>query len=696
MTLPAGTVIAGYRIERVLGAGGMGSVYLAWHPSLHRRDALKLLSAELSHDPQFRARFLREADLAATLDHPNIVTVYDRGQTPSGQLWIAMQFVDGTDAGAQLTAGCMSVPRAVHITVEVAKALDYAHSRKLLHRDVKPANFLLTGPVGDDERVLLADFGIARALDDATGLTGTGMMVATASYAAPETIEGRRVDHRADVYSLACSLFRMLTGRTPYAEYRGMSAILMAHLMQPIPQATQAAPWLPPAIDEVFVHALAKDPDRRFQSAGALAAAAADALGAQQHTAQRQASAPGHAAQTRSWHTPAPTYQSSPPTFHVSRPQHPAPVWPGATPPRSPFPGSPPGWAAPPPTSGRSRRRWGAIVGVATAVIVALVALAVRFFATSTENHKVDNPASSPAAAPPPAVQVASANDTGPVGLITDDPTCFAWQAATEELTADPPLAKWSPDDPNSPINVPATDWTPDQRAAMDRYGRIMRDMAAKAVPLAQSTPHRVMREIYEQYIAYARAFAGSVTNYVPGTDLNVGQAAESLANTLITTCNAVRAGVAANRSVLIAPEAAPPKLAPPQDPDNPHRFVTSTDKTTCGEWVALNDKYQNNPSVQDWNKANDKLPLAQWTPQQKAAADAIAPVILTNADDNVRIAGRGNNAVIQDFAAFAAGYQRAFVKALPSYGGANDAQLGFVGHSLRLAITDACHAAGG
>src|SRR5262249_43177201 len=174
---------------------------------------------ELSHDAQFRARFLREADVAATLDHPNIVTVYDRGETPDGQLWIAMEFIDGTDASAELDDGRMTAPRAVHVITEVADALDYARSRQLWPRDVNPANFLLAtpdAPDGGGERVWLADFGIARALDDATHLTATGLVLATAAYAAPETVEGLPLDHRADVYSLGCALFRLLTGRTPY------------------------------------------------------------------------------------------------------------------------------------------------------------------------------------------------------------------------------------------------------------------------------------------------------------------------------------------------------------------------------------------------------------------------------------------------------------------------------------------------
>ena len=172
--LTAGAMVGGYRIERELGAGGMGSVYLASHPTLPRYDALKVLSRELSRDPDFRTRFIREADVAASLDHPQIVAVYNRGETDDGQLWIAMQFVDGTDADAALREGTMTPARAVHIVTEVAKALDFAHSRNVVHRDVKPANFLLSGPAGPDERVLLGDFGIARALDD-VGLTATGV-----------------------------------------------------------------------------------------------------------------------------------------------------------------------------------------------------------------------------------------------------------------------------------------------------------------------------------------------------------------------------------------------------------------------------------------------------------------------------------------------------------------------------------------
>ena len=172
-----------------------------------------MLSAELSADDQFRRRFERGAELAATLDHPNIVTVYARGEA-DGQLWMAMQLVAGSDADKELREGRMTPQRAVAIVSEVTKALDYAHRRNLLHGDVKPANFLL-GP--DDERIFLADFGIARALDEAVHLTQTGVVMASVAYASPESLTGEAVDWRTDIYSLGCSLFRLLTQKAPFS-----------------------------------------------------------------------------------------------------------------------------------------------------------------------------------------------------------------------------------------------------------------------------------------------------------------------------------------------------------------------------------------------------------------------------------------------------------------------------------------------
>lgn len=274
--LRPGSLIAGYRVERLLGVGGMGSVYLAQDPDLPRLDALKVLSGELSQQSEFRARFIREADVASGLSHPNIVSVYSRGES-DGQLWIAMQYVDGTDADAALKSGAMTPARAVHVVAEVAKALDYAHAHNVVHRDVKPGNFLLAGAPGDGERVLLGDFGIARALDD-IGLTMTGSVVATMAYAAPEVLSGQPFDGRSDVYSLTCALFRLLTGKTPFSGANGPAAVMMAHLHRPPPRVTETAPHLPAALDGVIAVGMAKDPAHRFHTAQDLATAAATAM----------------------------------------------------------------------------------------------------------------------------------------------------------------------------------------------------------------------------------------------------------------------------------------------------------------------------------------------------------------------------------------------------------------------------------
>ncbi|MFF0491287.1 serine/threonine-protein kinase [Nocardia sp. NPDC004068] len=277
MALSPGTVIGGYLIQSVLGAGGMGTVYLAKHPSLPRMDALKVLSPHLSADAEFRGRFEREANLAAGLDHPNIVSVYNRGEE-NGQLWIAMQYVRGTDAAAVLARqpATMTPMRALRIVTEVGKGLDYAHRKGLLHRDVKPANFLLSEGE-EEERVLLTDFGVAKSSEDATELTQTGSFVATIAYAAPEQLSGERLDHRADVYSLACSFYKLLTGQNPYPATQP-AMVMMGHLHQPPPRATAVNPALPSAIDVVFQRALAKNPADRFNSCREFTDAATGAL----------------------------------------------------------------------------------------------------------------------------------------------------------------------------------------------------------------------------------------------------------------------------------------------------------------------------------------------------------------------------------------------------------------------------------
>jgi tRNA A-37 threonylcarbamoyl transferase component Bud32 len=263
MPLTVGEEFAGYTILQLLGAGAMGAVYLVQHPRLPRQDALKVLSAELTTDPQYRARFLREADIAASLSHPNIVGVHDRGEAGE-QFWISIDFVRGTDAAKLLREHYprgMPVGLAMQIIDAVGSALDYAHQRGLLHRDVKPANILISDPGSDSQRVFLADFGIARRVDD-TGLTATNIAVGTVAYAAPEQLMGESIDPRADQYALACTAFHLLTGAQPY-DHPSAAAVIGKHVMAPPPPIGERVPELAP-LDAVFAKAMAKKPADRF------------------------------------------------------------------------------------------------------------------------------------------------------------------------------------------------------------------------------------------------------------------------------------------------------------------------------------------------------------------------------------------------------------------------------------------------
>lgn len=273
--LEPGTEFAGYRVERLLGAGGMGQVYLARDRDLPRPVALKLLHPVAGDDTGVRARFLREADTVARLAHPNIVAVYARGEEQH-RLWMAMQYIEGTDVAAVLRDGPIRPDHAVRITEETARALDHAHRAGVLHRDVKPANILLAW--GEQQQVFLTDFGIAKALDRSDGLTRTGELYASFHYAAPEYFEMRPdIDRRADVYSLGCTLYYMLTGRLPFPAAT-TGALINAHLNAPVPVPSQIDPRLPRGFDGVIAKAMAKNPAERFTGCGELAQAARRAL----------------------------------------------------------------------------------------------------------------------------------------------------------------------------------------------------------------------------------------------------------------------------------------------------------------------------------------------------------------------------------------------------------------------------------
>ncbi len=269
-----GDALGGYTLESLLGRGGMGSVYLATHDRLGRKVALKVIAAELAHDDEFRARFLREAQLAALLDHPNVIPIYDAGDA-EGVLFLAMRYVPGSSLHQLLgERGVLSADETVRIAEQVGGALDAAHAAGLVHRDVKPANILLAEADGS---VYLCDFGLAKRMSS-PGTTRTGFFLGTADYCAPEQIEGGEVDARADVYSLGGVVFNCLTGRPPFAR-ESEFAVLQAHLADPAPPVSELRPELPRQVDPVVATALAKSPGDRYPSAGRFVEALRTALG---------------------------------------------------------------------------------------------------------------------------------------------------------------------------------------------------------------------------------------------------------------------------------------------------------------------------------------------------------------------------------------------------------------------------------
>jgi serine/threonine protein kinase len=276
--LQPGTEFAGYRIVSALGRGGMAVVYLAEHDFLQRKVALKVLAPQLAEDERFRERFVRESRLAASLDHPNVVPIYEAGAS-GGDLFIAMRYVEGTDLRTLLAeTGALDPSRAVSITRQVAAALDAAHEQGLVHRDVKPGNVLVARTRGSEaEHVYLSDFGLTKRSTSESGVTGTGQFVGTLDYAAPEQFRGRAADARTDVYSLGCVLFECLTGRAPF-HAENDAGLMYAHLQEQPSAVSAERPELPKEIDAVIAKAMAKSPADRQPSAGALADEAARAL----------------------------------------------------------------------------------------------------------------------------------------------------------------------------------------------------------------------------------------------------------------------------------------------------------------------------------------------------------------------------------------------------------------------------------
>src|SRR5690349_4953846 len=269
--LEPGTVVSRYRVEELVARGGMGLVYRATDVRLDRPVALKILSPELSEDERFRERFVRESRLAAAVDHPNVIPVYEADDW-NGLLYLAMRFVDGVDLHTVLAAsGRMDPPAALPLLGQAADALDAAHRVGLVHRDVKPGNFMLAGasaervPAGT--HVYLTDFGLTKRASSVSGLTRTGQFLGSLHYVAPEQIRGEDVDARTDVYALACVAFETFAGR-PVFDVEGEAGLLWAHMSLPPASLTTARPGLPREVDDVIGRAMAKDPTERPATCG--------------------------------------------------------------------------------------------------------------------------------------------------------------------------------------------------------------------------------------------------------------------------------------------------------------------------------------------------------------------------------------------------------------------------------------------
>ncbi len=346
--LSAGDEFAGYRIESRLGRGGMGILYLAVEPGLERQVALKLIAPEAAADEVFARRFAEESRIAASIEHPNVVPIYAAGEE-GGVPFIAMRYVSGSDLSRRLAdEGRLDPKRAAALIAQIANGLDAIHAVGLVHRDVKPANVLLSGKEGS-EHAYITDFGVARNVATASGLTQTGRFVGTLDYVAPEQISGGPADARVDVYALGCLLFKLLTGEVPFPR-DGEAARLYAHLNDPPPAPSLYVPGVSIGLDDVVVRALSKEPGDRYPSAGDLGRAAEAAVGGMPVAIPERTVATGAAATKE---TAKAATQAAGPTRSTSR------LEPGSG-----------------PMGGRSRLLLAAGLAAVTAILVAVIALA--------------------------------------------------------------------------------------------------------------------------------------------------------------------------------------------------------------------------------------------------------------------------------------------------------------------------------
>ncbi len=422
-----------YRIEGVLGRGGMGEVYRAYDETHDRVVALKLLTESLAQDAGYRERFRRESQLAARLREPHVIPIHRFGEI-DGRLFLDMRLVEGEDLGEALERdGPMPPGRAVNIISQLARALDAAHDDGLIHRDVKPSNVLLSNPGRDEDFIYLVDFGIARTAGSgkATALTHTGAAVGSFDYMAPERFLDAPLDRRADVYSLACLLYECLTAGPPF-KGDGLPTLMYAHLNLPPPRPSTQRIGIPPVLDEVIARGMAKNPEHRFARAGQLGAAARAALvGAGSYPA----------AVPPPWSAPIPAR---------------VPVSSGPRPLAGPIPragaGSAPG--APPPESRRARMRVAAAIAILLAVIAAIL---IVVLGPDEDPSTTADPTTTSTGSPTPTEEL-------PAGGILDgaggsDPEAEAGPAAPDDETALRGLI---------PLDFSASGCTPTARPADD------------------------------------------------------------------------------------------------------------------------------------------------------------------------------------------------------------------------------------
>jgi serine/threonine protein kinase len=358
-------VIAGCRVEEVIGHGDMGVVYKAEELALQRHVALKLIRPDHSEDARFRERFRRESRVAASIDHPNVIPILEAGEE-NGMLFISMRLVEGTDLRELIVSdGPLEPLRVARIVRQVGAALDAAHARGLVHRDVKPPNVLLARA----DHVYLSDFGLAKREEEGGGLTRQGSIVARAEYVAPEQLLEDRVDALTDVYALGCLLYESLTGEAPYAASQDPG--MLAHVNEPPPSPLERRPDLPPMFDEVVQRAMAKQPGDRYPSTGDLGQAALVAAGGQRRAGAEASVATGDAAPFRSAPLALPGLSKAGAAVPAGAIATPAAAGEAAGP-GAPATGGPPGAAVAEP-AGTNTLKWAFALGILVLLFVCML-----------------------------------------------------------------------------------------------------------------------------------------------------------------------------------------------------------------------------------------------------------------------------------------------------------------------------------